>query len=70
MVAGTSTVGGSALALQLFFGTHTSGLGHTEGTPLHEFKEMLHRKIIFLQIGLSLEVNFWKKIVWLLFLQS
>lgn len=68
MVAGTSTVGGSALALQLFLGAHTGSLGHSEGTTsLQEFKEILHRKIIFLQIDLSLEVTFWEKIVWQLF---
>lgn len=70
MVVSTSNVGGSALALQLFLGACRSGLGHTEGTPLQEFKLMLHRKIIFLQIDLSLEVNFLEKNCVAAFLQS
>lgn len=62
MVAGTSTVGGSAVALQLFIGAYKSSLGHTQSPiSLQEFKEMLHRKIIRLQTDLHLEVNFWKK---------
>lgn len=68
MVAGTSTVGGSALAPQQFLGDYTSGLGHTQSTTsLQQVKEILDSKIIFLQIDLSLEANFWKKNVWLLF---
>lgn len=61
MVTGTSTISGSALALQLFLGDYTSGLSHTQNASLQEVKEMLDRKIIFLQIDLSLEVSFWEK---------